>query len=431
MRTLLRALSATAALSLLTLASCGGGAAEAPPDAGVVAPKPIKVGVYGSLTGSTATFGQSTKKGVDLAFKEINDAGGVKGRPLQALHEDDQGKPEEAAAVVQKLIDQDKVVAVLGEVASTRSLAAAPICQAAGIPMITPSSTNPKVTEVGDYIFRVCFIDPFQGEVMAQFAAQDLGVKRAAVLTDVKNDYSVGLAQFFKQRFTEMGGTVVAEQSYSEGDKDFNGLLTKIKGSNPDVLFIPGYYTEVGLIAQQARALGFDKPLLGGDGWESPKLLEIGGAALEGSYYSNHYFAGAPIPRIQEFVAKYKAVYGEEPDSIAALAYDAAKLLAHAMNTAPGLGGSEIRDAITAVRDFPGVCGTVNFDANRNPVKPATVLKVEGGAIAFAKEIGGAPPAPAAPDASGNVAPATPAEGEQGAATPAEGAAAATASAGN
>lgn len=410
MRTMSRVLHAAAGLSLLVLAACGGGGGEAPP-AGDAPPRPvagpIKVGVYGSLTGSTATFGQSTKKGIDLAFEEINARGGVKGRPLQALHEDDQGKPEEAAAVVQKLIDQDKVVAILGEVASSRSLAAAPICQAARIPMITPSSTNPKVTEVGDYIFRACFIDPFQGEVMARFAMSDLGLTRAALLTDVKNDYSVGLAQFFKETFTASGGTIVAEQSYSEGDKDFNGLLTKIKSANAEVIFIPGYYTEVGLIAQQARALGITQPLLGGDGWESPKLLEIGGPALEGAYYSNHYFAGAPIPRVQEFVARYSAKFGEEPDSIAALAYDSAHLLADAMERAPSLQGSAIRDAIAATKDFPGVCGTVNFDAMRNPVKSAVILKVEGGAITFAKEIGAAVPAAPAEPAD----PAAPAEG--------------------
>ena len=410
MRTI-RLSSAALGLTLLAatlLAGCGGGgSAEHPADTSATATPPpvagpIKVGVYGSLTGSTATFGQSTQKGIDLAFEEINAKGGVKGRPLQALHEDDQGKPEEAAAVVQKLIDQDKVVAVLGEVASSRSMAAAPICQAAGIPMITPSSTNPKVTEmdgpngpvVADYIFRACFIDEFQGRVMADFAANDLGAKKVAILTDVKNDYSVGLAGFFKARYEELGGTVVSEASYSEGDKDFNGLLTKMKSSAPDLIVIPGYYTEVGLIAQQARGLGLQQPLLGGDGWESPKLIEIGGSALEGAYYVNHYSPASPQPVVQEFVAKYQAKYGEEPDSIAALAYDSANLLAHAMSEAPSLKGSDIRDHIAAVKEFPGVCGKISFDEWHNPVKSATVLKVEGGKIVFAKEI--LPPSSAA-----------------------------------
>lgn len=381
---------AAASLSLAFLVSCGGGTAT-PPEGTNPAPEtgPIKIGEYGSLTGSTATFGDSTKKGIDLAIEEINAAGGVKGRQLEVLVEDDEGKPEAAAAVVQKLIDQDKVVAVLGEVASSRSLAAAPICQRAGVPMITPSSTNPKVTEVGDYIFRVCFIDEFQGKVMAQVAKDELKAATAAILTDQKNDYSVGLAGFFKTYFTAAGGTIVAEESYAEGDKDFNGILTKVKSANPDVIVIPGYYNDVGLIAQQARAQGVNQPLLGGDGWESPKLLEGAGApaALEGAYYVNHYATTSPKPEIQNFVSKYKAKYGNEPDSIAALAYDACKLLADAMGRAPSLKGSDIRDHVASVQAFPGVCGAITFDANRNPVKPATVLKIADGKAVFVREI--------------------------------------------
>ena len=391
MRTSTRSFALAAVLSLLAL-GCSQ-PAVAPPDAGPPKPKPIKIGEYGSLTGGTATFGQSTKKGVDLAIEEINAAGGVKGRPLQVLVEDDQGKPEEAAQVVQKLISQDKVVAIIGEVASSRSLAAAPICQQAGIPMITPSSTNEQVTLVGDYIFRVCFIDPFQGEVCAKFARENLGAKSAAILKDIRNDYSVGLAKAFNETFTALGGKIAAEVAYSEGDKDFRGQLTQIKSSKPDIIFVPGYYTEAGLIAQQAREQGLTQPLLGGDGWESPKLLEIGGAALEGSYYCNHYFAGAPIPRIQEFVAKYKAKFNEEPDSIAALAYDAAKLLAVSMEKAPSLAGSDIRDVLATTTGYEGVTGTITFDANRNPVKPAVMLKIEGGKINFVAEVGGSAPA--------------------------------------
>jgi branched-chain amino acid transport system substrate-binding protein len=397
-------------LGFLALAACGGGqkatgpGPEAPKAAAQPAkPQPIRIGEYGSLTGSTATFGLSTKNGVDLALAEINAAGGVKGRPLEVIVEDDQGKPEEAAAVVQKLINKDRVVAIIGEVASSRSLAAAPICQANGVPMVTPSSTNPAVTAVGDYIFRVCFIDSFQGEVMAQFARENLKASTSAVLTDIKNDYSVGLAEFYKTTFTKLGGKVVSEVSYSEGDKDFKGQLTTIKRAKPDVIFVPGYYTEAGLIAQQARELGIQQTILGGDGWESPKLLEIGGAALEGAYYCNHYFAGAPIPRIQEFVAKYRTRFGEDPDSIAALAYDAAKLLASAMEASSTLAGSEIRDILAQTKGYEGVTGTTTLDANRNPVKPAVILKIEKGAIGFVTEIGGATATagtPTAPQAS-------------------------------
>ena len=393
------------ASSLVLLAACSGGGTKTevtattttrPGQPSAPDTSPIKIGEYGSLTGSTATFGQSTKYGIQLAIDEINAAGGVKGRKLQAIVEDDQGKPEEAASVVQKLINQDKVVAVLGEVASSRSLAAAPICQKAGIPMITPSSTNPQVTLQGDYIFRVCFIDPFQGEVMAKFAKDTLHAQRAAILKDVRNDYSVGLAQFFTQTFTANGGTIATEASYSEGDKDFKGQLTTIRAARPDVIFVPGYYNDIGLIAKQARELGIKQVLLGGDGWESPKLIEIGGDALEGAYYCNHYFSGAPIPRVQEFVAKYKAKYTDAPDSIAALAYDATKLLASAMTTAKSLKGSDLRDVLATTKDFPGVAGNITLDKDRNPIKPATILQVQHGQIAFVSEVGGAAPAPTA-----------------------------------
>ena len=397
MRTSTRPVALATSLSLLALLilACGK-TADAPVDAAAPETGPIKIGEYGSLTGATATFGISTKRGVELALEDINITG-VKGRQLVVIVEDDQGKTPETQAAVQKLVDLDKVVAVIGEVASTRSLAGAPICQAAGIPMITPSSTNPKVTEVGDYIFRVCFIDPFQGEVMARFAHDKLGATRAAILKDVKNDYSVGLSQFFADTFTKLGGEIVAEESYQEGEKDFKGVLTNIKGKNPQVIFVPGYYNDAGLVAQQARELGITVPLLGGDGWESPKLIEIGGAALEGCYYSNHYFGGSPNPRVQEFGQKYKAKYGEEPDSLAALAYDAASLLADAMRRAPSLKGSDLRDALAATKDFSGVCGTVNFDANRNPVKAAVILKIEGGKITFDSDFGATAPAPAEP----------------------------------
>ena len=402
------------ASSLVLLAACSGGGSKtevtattrttvpAAPDT-----SPIKIGEYGSLTGSTATFGQSTKYGIALAADEINAAGGVKGRKLDIIVEDDQGKPEEAASVVQKLINQDKVVAVLGEVASSRSLAAAPICQQAGIPMITPSSTNPQVTLIGDMIFRACFIDEFQGKVLAQFAHDDLKSSKVAILTDIRNDYSVGLAGFFKQFYTGMGGTVVSEASYSEGDKDFKGQLTQIKSAKPDVIFVPGYYTEAGLVARQARELGMTQTLLGGDGWESPKLVEIGGDALEGSYYCNHYFAGAPKPEVQAFVAAYRAKFSSDPDSIAALAYDSLKILAAAMGRAPSLKGSDLRDAIAATRDFPGVAGTISFDANRNPIKPATMLKVAGGQVTFVKEIGAGAATGAAPTAGAATPPTT------------------------
>jgi branched-chain amino acid transport system substrate-binding protein len=340
----------------------------------------IVIGHYGSLTGATATFGQSAQKGIEMAVEAINQSGGVLGKKLKVLVEDDQGKPEEAQTVVTKLINKDRVVALLGEIASSNSLAAAPVAQSSRIPMVSPGSTNPKVTMVGDYIFRVCFIDPFQGQVMAKFAANTLKVKKVAVLRDIKSDYSVGLAKFFVEGFGKLGGTIVTDESYSQGDKDFTAQLTSIKGKNPEAIFIPGYYTEVGLIARQARKLGIKVPLLGGDGWDSSKLWEIGGEALNGCYYSNHYSVDDPSPILQKFVKDYKARYGTTadsiPDAMAALGYDAALVLADAIKRAQSARPDSIRMALAQTKGFMGVTGNTTLDENRNAVKPAVVLEV-------------------------------------------------------
>jgi len=336
----------------------------------------IKVGVYGDLTGQTSSYGQSTKNGIELAVEEINAAGGVGGKKIELIIEDDQGRPEQAKTVVSKLINQDKVRAVLGEVASTNSLAAAPVAQEAKIPMITPSSTNPKVTQVGDYIFRVCFLDDFQGSSIAKFAANNLNGKTAAIFGDVNSDYSKGLTEFFEKEFTKLGGRVIAKEAYTQTDPDFKGQLTKIRNLNPDVIYIPGYYGQVGIIAKQARELGMNMPLLGGDGWDSPDLWELGGAALKNSYITNHYSIDDPNPLIQNFVKNYKAKFNVTPDSLAALAYDAAKVLADAIKRAGGTDSAKLRDAINATKDFAGVTGTISINAERNAVKPAVVLEV-------------------------------------------------------
>lgn len=343
----------------------------------------IKVGVYGDLTGQTSSFGQSTKNGIELAVEEINAAGGVNGKKIQLVVEDDQGRPEQAKTVVSKLINQDKVQAVLGEVASTNSLAAAPVAQEAKIPMITPSSTNPKVTEVGDYISRVCFIDPFQGSVMAKFAANTLKAKTAAILGDVNSDYSKGLTQFFEEEFTKLGGKVVAKEAYTQTDPDFKGQLTKIRNLNPDIIYIPGYYGQVGIIAKQARELDMNMPLLGGDGWDSPELWKLGGASLKNTFISNHYSAQNPTPEIQNFVKAFKAKFNVEPDSLAALAYDAAKVLADAIKRAGGTDPAKLKDAINSTKDFAGVTGKISLDPTRNAVKPAVVLELDPAASAF------------------------------------------------
>ena len=338
---------------------------------------PILVGYYGDLSGRTSSFGQSTKNGVEMAADEINKAGGINGRQIQIITEDDQGEPNKAATVVTKLINQDKVVALLGEVASSNTLAAAPKAQEAKVPMISPSSTNPAVTEIGDYIFRVCFIDPFQGEVMAKFAAQNLKAKRAAILYDFNADYSRGLYQFFKRSFTGLGGEIVSEQSYTQGDRDFSGQLTQIRGANPDVIYVPGYYGEVGVIANQTKQLGIKAPLLGGDGWDAPQLWELGGAALNGDYISNHYSVDDPSPAIQKFVADYRGRFKILPDALAALGYDSMKVLADAIRRAEGTDNVKLRDAIAQTKNFPGVTGSITIDAGRNAVKPAVVLKLQ------------------------------------------------------
>jgi len=349
--------------------------------------KEIVIGEYGSLTGNTATFGQSTKNGSEMAFDEINKAGGLIGKPVKLIVEDDQSKPEEAATAVTKLINQNAVQAVLGEVASSRSLAAAPICQGAKVPMVTPSSTNPKVTQVGDYIFRVCFTDIQQGEADAKFAAKSLKLKKAALLYDVRNDYSVGLRLVFAQKFKEYGGEIVAEQSYSEGDSDFRAQLTQLKSANPDIIYVPGYYTEVGTIARQSRDLGISAPLLGGDGWDSPRLWEIGGKALNGCYFSNHYSVDDPAPAVQKFVADYKARYGATPDALAALGYDAARILADAITRANSTDGAKVRDALAQTKGYKGVTGTITIDKDRNAVKPVVMLKVQDGKFVFQERI--------------------------------------------
>jgi branched-chain amino acid transport system substrate-binding protein len=368
-----RCLAACAALAgALLLGRCG---AEKTPGA-----EGVQIGFFGALTGPTATFAQSGRNGVTLAVEEINATGGVLGgKRIELLVEDDRGEASEAASAVSKLITRDHVIALIGEQASSRSIAAAPIAQSYGVPMISPTSTNVEVTKKGDYIFRACFTDPYQGAVIASFARKNLGAKTAALLVDVRNDYSVGLAQAFRESFVEAGGSVVAEQKYSEGDSDFSAQLTAIRPLDPDVLVIPGYYTDAGLIARQAKALAMRAVLLGGDGWDSPKLVEIGGDAVEGTYFSNHYSVDDPSPAVRQFVAAYRKRFGADPDSIAALSYDAAKLLADAIRRAGSTEGKRIRDALADTKDFSGVSGKITMDADRNPIKPAFLLKVEKG----------------------------------------------------
>ncbi len=352
----------------------------------LVAADDIVIGEFASLTGGSASFGQSSHKGTQLAIDEINASGGVLGRKIKLITEDDQSLAGQPATIVQKFISQDKVIAILGEVASSKSLEAAPICQQNKIPMISPASTNPKVTEVGDYIFRVCFIDPFQGTVMAKFA-QSKGWKRIAVLTDVKQDYSVGLAKFFIEGVKKNGGEIVKEQSYSTGDKDFKAQLTSLKSLKPEAIFVPGYYGEVALIAKQAKLLGIKAPLLGGDGWVGDSLLKVAGNSLDGSYFSCHFSAEDQSPLVQGFVAKYKAKIGSVPDDMAALGYDSAMILVDAIKKAGTTDGDKLRAAITETKDYPGITGKITLDKNRNAEKPATILTIANGAFKFEEAV--------------------------------------------
>ncbi|MCX6956652.1 MAG: ABC transporter substrate-binding protein [Verrucomicrobia bacterium] len=363
------------ALSLFAIASSG-------------AAEPIKIGHYGSLTGKDGAFGAATGKGVRLAIEEINAKGGVLGRPLVYLVEDIQSKQGEAATAVKKLISRDKVVAVIGANASANSLEAAPICQNSKIPMMAISSTNPRVTEVGNYIFRICFIDPFQGAVLAKFAATSLHAKRVALLTAVNSPYSVGLSEVLRRDFVARGGEIVAEQKYNEGEKDFRAQVTAIRSAKPDVVAVTGFYTEAALICLQARSLGLDVPFIGGDGWEAPQLVELGGKAVENTYYSTYFSAENNAPEVRSFVERYKARWNNEvPEGVSALGYDAMYLIAAAMTKAGTTDSAALRDAIAATKDFPGVTGRTTIDEKRNSAKAAVMLTVKNGRSQFFESV--------------------------------------------
>lgn len=341
--------------------------------------KTVKVGVILPLTGLLSTFGQSVRKGVELALEEINKSGGVLGKQIECIIEDDESKTDVAQTVVTKLLTKDRVNVVLGEAVSSATLAIAPLCQRYKVPLVTPSATNIDVTNTGDYIFRTCFTDDFQGSCLARFAYENLKARRAGILKDVKSDYSIGLAASFSKTFKEMGGEIVNEQAYAAGDTDFRTQLTSIKASKPDVLFIPGYYTEVGLIIRQAKELSIQAPLLGGDGWDSPKLIEIAGASADGTYYGTHFSPQQKTPRVQKFVSAFREKYNEDPDALAALGYDTLRLIADAIKRAGTTEGDKVRDALAKTTNFPGVTGDITIDEKRNAKKPIVMLKIEGG----------------------------------------------------
>jgi len=367
---------------LLTLPGCKESKPEAGSGAqpgGSEAAAEIVIGHFGSLTGNTAHFGQDTDKAVRLAVDQQNAAGGLLGKKIRVVTLDDRGDSAEAANAVSRLIDVEKVVALLGEVSSSLSLAGGRVAQRRKIPMISPSSTNPKVTQVGDYIFRVCFLDPFQGKVMADFARDHLKFERVAILKDVKNDYSIGLADAFRTAFTARGGQIVSEQSFSAGDTDFSAQITTIKATNPQGIYVPGYYAEVGAIARTKQRLGLEVPLMGGDGWDAPDLFKIGGDALDGSFFSNHFAPDAATAKAQTFVTDFKAKYGQEPTGLGALGYDAAIVLFDAIKRAGKTDPEAVRNALAETKSFEAVSGTISINKDRDAEKSAVILAIEGG----------------------------------------------------
>ncbi|HEX4793679.1 MAG TPA: ABC transporter substrate-binding protein [Humisphaera sp.] len=355
-------------------------------DSGSANSNQILIGHVASLTGDTATFGVSADEGIRLALDEINAAGGVLGKPVKVLTEDDRSLSDEAKTAANKLITKDHVCAILGEIASSRSIAIAPVCEDAKIPMLSPGSTNPKVTKGYQYVFRNCFIDPFQGSAMANFAMKNLGFKKFAILYPANSDYGVGLRDVFRDAVTKAGGQILVEVAYTEkSDVDFHSQLTKIKETNPDAIFDSGYYTEAGLIAKQARELGITCPILGGDGWDSDQTVKIGGQAIEGCYFSNHYSPDEDSPQVKKFVADYQKKFnGKIPDAMAILAYDSMRIMTDAIKRAGSTDGTKIRDALAATKDFPGASGVTTIDSEHNAKKSVVILKIEHGKFNYA-----------------------------------------------
>ncbi len=380
----------TAVLRLLRLLALGLALfpfARAAAPAAAPAGDPVKIGFFMSLTGRDASFGEAALRGARLAIDDLNAAGGILGRPVELVVEDNRSLPGESATAVKKLLGRDKVVALVGECASSRTLEAAPLAQAAGVPLVTPASTNPRVTAVGDCVFRVCFADPFQGAVLATYAWKNLGLRRAALLVDSSASYSVGLAEVFAKTFTGLGGEIVASQKYAGGDKDFRAQLTAIRATRAEAIFLPGYYVEAGLAARQARELGLTATLLGGDGFEAPQLLEIGGEALEGAVYSTHYSAESADPVSRRFVAAYTARHGRAPVGLAALTYDAVQLIADAATRAGSVERGPLKQALADTREFAGVTGRTGFDENRDAQKAAAMIAVRGGKCVFVESV--------------------------------------------
>ena len=347
----------------------------------------ITIGEVNPISGAIGQYGTTCHAGIQLAIDQINAAGGVLGKKIHLLTEDNESQSGQTSTIVRKFVTRDKVVAIIGDLTSSATMEGAPIAQAAKVPMVSPLATNPKVTEIGDYIFRVCFIDEFQGRVMARFALQNLKTTKAAILTDVKQDYSVGLSGFFSESYTAGGGAVTKEQSYSSGDTDFRAQLTSIKAARPEVVFLPGYYPEVSLILKQARQLGLNIPFIGCEAWDSPTLLQIAGSAANGCFFSNQFSADDPSPEVQDFARLYQGKYGNRPDNFAALGFDAARVVADAIKRAGSAEPGAIRDALAQTKDFPGASGSITIDAKRNASKPVLILAIKNERVQYFEKV--------------------------------------------
>jgi branched-chain amino acid transport system substrate-binding protein len=357
------------------LAGCGG-----------MSSNDIKVGILNEMTGGNATMGTSSANGAKMAIKEANAKGGLLGKQIQAVIADNKSEPSEAANAMTKLAAQDRVVAVTGMFASSNAIAASSVAESTKVPFLAVGATNPKVTvdeksgKVKDYTFRVCFIDPFQGTVGANFVLNTLKLNKAVILVDSSSDYSKGLSAFFKEAFSKGGGSILAEEAYLQKDQDFKTILTKVKALNPEVLYVPGYYEEVGKIVKQARELGITAPIVGGDGWDSPKLVEIGTAtALNNTYFTNHYSVDDTSAASKAFVEAYKKEYGQAPDAMAVLGYDAANVLLDAIKRANSLEPAKIREALAVTKDYPTVTGATTLNASHDAVKNAVIIEMKEG----------------------------------------------------
>lgn len=364
---------------LLTIAAGCGASKPAQP----AAPKEILVGANFELSGNVATFGVSIMNAIEMAVGEINAAGGVLGTPLKVVKADNKSDAAESTNVATKLVTQDKVLALIGPVTSTNVLAASPVATQYKIPLLTPTGTASKLTveddgKVKEFIFRNCFIDPFQGLVGANFCLNTLKAKTAAIFEEKNSDYAKGLCAVFEENFKAKGGQIVSKEAFVTEDKDFRATLTKIIATKPDVLYVPSYYEQDGLIAKQARELGYTNPIVGADGWDSGKLLEIAGAAaLQNVFFTNHYSAFSTDPKVVKFVNDYKTKYGSVPDALAALGYDAAYLIADAVKRAGAADSAKIKDALAATKNFTGVTGTFSMDEKHNPIKSAVILSFD------------------------------------------------------